>query len=135
MQTHEAYSVLIQNAEKRGTGTLYYERGNAYFYILTCAHVVDETDAVQVTLLAENEDGELKEYETVVSKKQIYYSPIDQTSGISGHLQHSCDSAVLKCNVGNIPLKPTNFSIWQMTQQEKVLWTGYPISHRSDGGR
>lgn len=132
MQTHEAYSVLIQNAEKRGTGTLYYERGNAYFYILTCAHVVDETDAVQVTLLAENEDGEPKEYETAVSKEQIYYSPIDQTSRISGHLQHSCDIAVLKCNVGNIPLKPTDFSIWQMTQQEKVLWTGYPMGSTND---
>lgn len=130
MDKHEAYSVLItDNNGRRGTGTLFYEGGSAHFYILTCAHVIYGATEAQISILVDAGDDDPKEYVTVVSNDHFHYSPVDEVTQINAYeSQHSCDIAVIECDVGGIPLCATQYAMYPMTKREMVTAVGYPQS-------
>lgn len=125
MKQHEAYSVLITDVEKgkRGTGTLFYTEGSEQFYVLTCAHVIYTSDAVKLHLLIPSEE---ESRELTAVKDQFHFSPIDHPTVIGNESTHICDIAVIECEVGDLPLSPTKYALYPMTNGERVIAVGYP---------
>lgn len=126
MEKHEAYSVLITDDKgRRGTGTLFYAASSHFFYVLTCAHVIYNAQSVTIHILIPT-DRDPVERSVLVGKEQFHFSPIDEVTVIGDQSIHTCDIAVIECDVGDIPLKPTQYSIYPMTTREKVMALGYP---------
>lgn len=126
MEKHEAYSVLITGDKgRRGTGTLFYTESAHSFYVLTSAHVIYTAQSVTIHILIPT-DRDPVERSVVAGKEQFHFSPIDEVTVVGDQSTHTCDIAVIECDVGDIPLKPTQYSIYPMTTQEKVMALGYP---------
>ena len=128
MERYEEYSVLITDdeKEKRGTGTLFYLEGSDAFYILTCAHVIYTAEKVSIHMLIWNTEGDPKEEVVIATKEQFHFSPIDQVTRIGDQSTHTCDIAIIKCNLGKLILQPTQYFVYPMTSREQVLAFGYP---------
>ena len=126
MEQHEAYSVLITDERgKRGTGTLFYAKGSSYFYVLTCAHVIYTSDAVKIHLLIPT-DTDPEERDISAGKTQFHFSPIDEVTRIGDESTHTCDIAIIECPLDNIPLQPTRYSMYPMSNGERIVAIGYP---------
>lgn len=126
MEQHEAYSVLITDERgKRGTGTLFYTEGSSYFYVLTCAHVIYTSEAVTIHLLIPT-DGVLTERAVRAGKIQFHFSPIDEVTRIGDESTHTCDIAIIECPLDNLPLQPTRYSMYPMSNGERIVAIGYP---------
>ena len=126
MEQHEAYSVLITDESGRqGTGTLFYSEGSSYFYILTCAHVVYTSEAVTIHLLIST-DGDPEERIITAEKPQFHFSPIDEVTKIGNESTHTCDIAIIECPLDGLPLQPTQYSMYPMSNGERIVAIGYP---------
>lgn len=126
MEKYDAYSVLITDEKgKRGTGTLFYTEGLRFFYIFTCAHVIYTSEAVDIHILipgAEHpEERIIKAY-----KEQFHYSPIDEPQIIGDQSIHTCDIAIIECELCNLFLEATRYAVFPMSSGERVLAVGYP---------
>lgn len=125
----EEYSVLISDKDrkKQGTGTLFYQENSDYFYVFTCAHVLDYLDEIHIRILADPRGEASEEWEVTVPAEHVAYSPIDEVEIIgSREKKHSCDIAVIACEKGALPLQPAEFMFYPMNEQEKVRALGYP---------
>lgn len=130
MEKHEVYSVLITGEKgRRGTGTLFYRKPSEFFYVLTCAHVVYGAETVKINILVADKKDTIKNYEVTATKEQFYYSPIDIVTQINElGSTHTCDIAVIRCCASDIPLRSTNYVIYPMSVQERIVAVGYPES-------
>lgn len=127
MREHEALSVLItDNKGTRGTGTLFYTEGSDYFYVLTCAHVIYLSEAVDIHILVKDDDG-IGERIVKVDKGNFHFSPLDEPEVIGERSVHTCDIAVIECEKGDIPLSPTKYAMYPMSSGERVKAVGYPL--------
>lgn len=126
MKLHEAYSVLITDDKgKRGTGTLFFPQGSAFFYVFTCAHVIYASEAVSIHILILC-DGDPEERIIRADKSQFYFSPIDEVKIINNASIHTCDIAIIKCSLDDLPLQPTRYSMYPMSSGERIIAIGYP---------
>ena len=126
MKLHEAYSVLIADDKgKRGTGTLFFPNGSIFFYVFTCAHVIYTSEAVSIHMLIPV-DGAPEERIIRADKSQFYFSPIDEATIIDGESIHTCDIAIIKCPLDALPLQPTHYSLYPMSNRERIVAIGYP---------
>ena len=126
MKAHEAYSVLITDEKgRRGTGTLFYTEGSRFFYVLTCAHVLYTTESVSLHILIPTA-GDPEEKTVTATKAQFRFSPIDEPTVIGDQSTHTCDIAIIECELRDLPIQPTSYSIYPMTNRERVLALGYP---------
>lgn len=134
MKEQERYSVLIyaEDTNKQGTGTLVYKQGSGYFYILTCAHVIYGAKCAEIRLLLP--DGEdAREYAVRVMEENFHFSPLDQVTELGGNeATHSHDIAVIQCEVGEVPLLPTNFCFYPMKADERIVTHGYPNGNEEE---
>lgn len=125
----EEYSVLISDKDrkKQGTGTLFYQKNSEYFYVFTCAHVLDYLPEIHIRILADPRGEASAVWEVTVPAEHVAYSPIDEVEIIgSREKKHSCDIAVIACEKGDLPLQPAEFMFYPMNEQEKVRAVGYP---------
>lgn len=128
MKQHERYSVLITDENgRRGTGTLFYTEGSESFYVLTCAHVIYTSQEVTIHVLLSDD----KEEQVEITRDSFHFSPIDKVEVLGTESTHTCDIAVIECAKGTIPLVPTHYAMYPMTNGECVLAVGYP--NGSDG--
>lgn len=127
MKKHEGYSVLITDEDKgrRGTGTLFYSEESDFFYILTCAHVIYTSENVKIQILLSTE-GDPEERTVIVGKDKFHFSPIDEPTVVGDGSNHTCDIAIIECEKNEIPLEPTRYAMYPMTQGECVVAIGYP---------
>lgn len=126
METHEGYSVLIQDDKgRRGTGTLFYTGGSKSFYVFTCAHVIYSSEAVTIHFLIPT-DGDPEERTVRVEKDRFHFSPIDKVTRIGDESTHTCDIAIIECPLGDLHLHPTRYSMFPMSNGERVVAIGYP---------
>lgn len=127
MKKHEGYSVLITDDDKnrRGTGTLFYSEGSDFFYVLTCAHVIYTSENVRIQILLPTE-GDPEETTVIATKDQFHFSPIDEPTVIDNESEHTCDIAIIECEKNEIPLEPTRYTMYPMTNGECIVAIGYP---------
>lgn len=126
MEKHEAYSVLITDDKgRRGTGTLFYSEGLRSFYVLTCAHVIYTSERVLIHILIPT-TGDPEEKTVTATKAQFHFSPIDEPTVIGDQSIHTCDIAIIECELDDLPLRATRYSIYPMTNRERVMALGYP---------
>ena len=126
MEKHEAYSVLITDDKgRRGTGTLFYSGGSRSFYVLTCAHVIYTSEKVMIHILIPT-SGDPKQKTVTATKDQFHFSPIDEPTVIGDQSIHTCDIAIIECELSDFSIQPTSYSIYPMTNRERVLALGYP---------
>lgn len=127
MQPYEAFSVLIDTDQgERGSGLLYYQDDSESFYVLTCAHVIDNAEKVDIHLLI----GDGSE-ERIVSttKDHFYFSPIDN---IDANKRHSCDIAIIQCETCDLSLNQSCYYISPVKDGQSVTAIGYPEGNSSE---
>lgn len=125
MEKHEAYSVLIMDDKgRRGTGTLFYSEGLSSFYVLTCAHVIYTSEKVWIRILIPTA-GDPEEKVVTATKAQFHFSPIDEPTVIGDQSIHTCDIAIVECELGDLFLRATRYSFYPMTNRERVRALGY----------
>ncbi len=130
MEVIEGYSVLITDNDHntRGTGTLFCSlQDSKHFYILTCAHVIDNADKITINILIPTQDDP-EEKSIIAYKNQFFYSPIDEVTIINNQKYHSCDIAIIQCEVGDLKLLPTHYYMMSMSKGDQVIAIGYPGS-------
>lgn len=126
MEKYEAYSVLItDDKRRRGTGTLFYTEGSRFFYVLTCAHVIYTSEVVDIHILIPAAGGP-EERIVKAHRGQFHYSPIDKPEIVGEQSIHTCDIAIIECELCDLPLEATKYAIFPMSSGERVLAVGYP---------
>lgn len=110
---------------RRGTGTLFYTGGSRSFYVLTCAHVIYTSETVTLHLLIPA-NGDPEERTIRAEKNQFHFSPIDKVTRVGDESTHTCDIAIIECPLGDLPLHPTRYSMYPMSNGERIVAIGYP---------
>lgn len=123
MKYYRGYSVFIAGRKgKNGTGLLLYIGGDCFF-IITCSHVIFDSDEVQISLLHDDGTG------SPVEKKFSLHN--DHFHFMNASLQPSIeeDLAIIECPVRylDFDLSPTRYRFYPMNEDEAAIAYGYPV--------
>lgn len=122
-----AYITDLSNHPK-GSGVLFYVGGED-LYVFTAAHVVDDEDAIKVTLIKPRDISRdlYDTYITEVPKTQIILSSKDVVTEKGGIKHHSEDYAIIYVTKpASLDLEPSKYLIGEKYRNSPVYLQGYP---------